>query len=333
MFLSVIIPTMNRIQYLRDVVESLNNQTLDKSRYELIIMDESSDLSVKDFVSSLTSQYDLDIKYFFHDIPGNHVGRNSGVKKAKGDIIIFLDDDVKVTENYLKSIYQSFAKDPEIALMTGRVLPLYEKEEIPDWLGYFWKTLDGANYIWEISLMDAGNNFRKINSNLIFGCNFIVRKDIYYFYGGTYPDIFSKKNIKYSGSAETLFANKIENDGLKVFYNPEAAVYHRVTPERLTPGYFYRRNFIMGIQHSYDDIRKTKKRFPLKQVLRDFYILFKSILKIILRFYSKPERINFICALNKFKGRMQHKLWVLMDRKLFEFIIRDNYFEDGKEFI
>lgn len=332
MFLSVIIPTMNHIQHLRDAVESLNNQSLNKNRYEVVIMDESSDLSVKDFVNSLASKYDLDIKYSFHEIPGLHEGRNSGVKKATGDIIIFLDDDVKVTENYLKTIYESFERDPEIALMTGKVLPLYEKEEIPDWLGFFWKTSDGVRYIWEISLMDGGNNIRSISSNLIFGCNFIVRKDIYIFYKGTYPDIFAKKNIKYSGSGETLFANKIEKDGLKVLYDPKAVVYHKVTPDRLTPRYFYRRNYIMGIQHSYDDIRKTRKRFPVKQVTRDFYILFKSILKIILRFYSKPERINFNCALNKFKGRMHHKLWVLRDKKLFDFIIRDNYFEDGKEF-
>ena len=89
----------------------------------------------------------------------------------------------------------------------------------------------------------------------------------------------------------------------------------------------------MGIQHSYDDVRKTAKRAPLKQILRDIYFMLKDIFFITFKFYNKINRIKFRCNWNKFKGQMHHKWWVIKDRELFEFIIRDNYFDDGMEFL
>jgi glycosyltransferase involved in cell wall biosynthesis len=333
MLLSVIIPTKNRIKTLKGTVISLLNQSLDKKFYEIIVMDQSTDSKVKEFIDELEETKTFKIRYIYNNIPGSHSNRNIGVKKAKGDIIIFVDDDIIADKNYLKAIYDSFINDSDIALMTGKILPLYEEDEVPEWVNFFWPDNNWGKYIWEISLLDAGDKYKDISPNLIFGCNFIIRKDIFLRYKGMYPDIFPKGMLKYNGSGETLLAYKIKKDGFKIVYNPAVILNHVVSKERLTPQYFYNRNYIMGIQQSYDDVRKTARKIPLKQVLRDFYLLFKNVLIIIFKFYDKPNRINFICNMYRFKGKMQHKWWVIRDKKLFEYILRDNYLDDGMEFL
>jgi len=333
MLLSVIIPTKNRIKTLKGTIMSLLDQSLDKKFYEIIVMDQSTDPKVKEFIDGLEETKIFKIRYIYNKIPGLHSNRNIGVKKAKGNIIIFVDDDVIVDKNYLKAICDSFKNDSNIALMTGKVLPLYEKDEVPEWVNFFWQDNSWGKYIWEISLLNAGDKYKDIPPNLIFGCNFIVRKGIFLKYKGTYPDVFPKGMFKYSGSGETLLAYKVKKDNLRIVYNPAVILNHVVSKERLTPQYFYNRNYIMGIQQSYDDIRKTTRKMPLKQVLRDLYILFKNVLIIIFKFYNKPNRINFICSIYRFKGKVQHKCWVIRDKKLFEYILRDNYFDDGMEFL
>ncbi|MBE3092222.1 MAG: glycosyltransferase [Actinobacteria bacterium] len=333
MLFSVIIPTKNRIKTLKGTVISLLDQSLDKKFFEIIVMDQSKDSKVKEFIDELEETKTFKIRYIHNNIPGSHSNRNIGVKKAKGDIIIFVDDDIIADKDYLKAIYDSFINDSDIALMTGKILPLYEEDEVPEWVNFFWPDNNWGKYIWEISLLDAGDKYKDISPNLIFGCNFIIRKDIFLRYKGMYPDIFPKGMLKYNGSGETLLAYKIKKDGLKIVYNPAVILNHVVSKERLTPQYFYNRNYIMGIQQSYDDVRKTARKIPLKQVLRDFYLLFKNVLIIIFKFYDKPNRINFICNMYRFKGKMQHKWWVIRDKKLFEYILRDNYLDDGMEFL
>lgn len=332
LFLSVIILTKNRLEVLKGAIDSLLNQSLEKKHYEIIVMDQSTDLKSQKYIYGLDIGESASIKYIYNKIQGSHSSRNIGAKKTNGNVIVFFDDDTVADKNYLKYIYDSFISDPDIALLTGKVLPIYEISDIPEWLNFFWVEDKWGRYIWEISLLDLGDEYKEVAPNLVFGCSYVIRKDIYFKYKGIHPDIFSKEFIKYTGSGETLLACKAYEEGGKIVYNPKVIMNHIVSKERLSPEYFYYRNYIEGIRNSYDDIRKTGKRLPSKQILRDFYILFKNVFKILIRFYSKPYRINFICALNRFKGKMQHKLWVLKDKKLFEFILRENYFDDDMIF-
>lgn len=333
MLLSVIIPTKNRVNSLKNAIKSLLEQSLDKKYYEIVIMDQSTNSKTREFINKLVIGSNCEIRYIYNKIPGLHSSRNIGAKNARGDVIIFTDDDIIADKDYLKVIRNSFIDDPYITLMTGKVLPIYKVDEVPKWVDFFWADDRWGKYIWEISLLDLGDEYKEVSPNLIFGCNYIVRKNIFYKYKGTNPDAFPMEMIKYSGNSETALGYKIRKDGLKIVYNPNIIIKHLVTKERLTPEYFYNRNYFEGIKNSYTDIRKTRKKLPIKQILRDFYILFRNIFIIILKFYHKPNRINFVCSLCRFKGKFQHKIWLLKDKELFQYILRDNYFDDGKEFL
>jgi len=332
MFLSIIIPTRNRLLTLVGTVNSLLNQSLDKKKYEILIVDQSTNQDTKEFISLKKNTSDYKIKYIYNNIPGLHSSRNIGAKKAIGDVLIFTDDDVCIDYNYLEIVFNSFKDSLSIAIMTGKILPIY-KGKLPEWINYFWENYNNGKYIWQISLLDLGNEKKEISPNLIFGCNYIIRRDLYVKFKGTNPDAFPKELIKYSGNSEIALSYKINESGLKIVYNPDLVIYHIVSKEKLTEKYFYDRNYFEGIKKSYDDIRKTRKRIPLKQTIRDFFLVFKSVLIFVFKFYSKADRVKLKCNLNSFKGKVMHKWWVLRDRKLFEYIIRDNYFDDGKEFI
>jgi len=332
MFISIIIPTKNRASVLGKAIGSLINQTVNKDGYEILIMDQSTNDDTKDLVNKINKEKDIDIKYFYNKVPGLHSSRNIGARLVKGAILFFTDDDIIANKDYLKVILDSFRDDKDIAIMAGKIIPSYEGD-VPGWIESFWQDYQGGKYIWQISLLDLGEKTIEISPDLVFGCNYIVRRDLFIKYKGTNPDIFSRNLMKYSGSSEIALSYKIRDAGLKIIYEPKLTMQHIVTEERLTKKYFYERNYIEGIKKSYFDIRKTKKKLPLKQILRDFYLLFKSTIIIIFKFGSLVHRIKYISYLYSFKGRIKHKWWVLKDKRLFEYILRDNYFDEGKEFI
>lgn len=85
---SVIIPTFDRANFLREAIDSVLNQT--EKNFELIVVDDGS----RDDTSSVVRSFsDTRIKYFFTERKGVSAARNLGVKNSSADIIAFLDSD------------------------------------------------------------------------------------------------------------------------------------------------------------------------------------------------------------------------------------------------
>lgn len=112
MFLSVIIPTYNRYDLLRKCLDNLvpDFQTIDAKSYEIIVSDDSK---TNEEIEILKKEYP-----FVTFVPGPQKGpasnRNNGAKYAKGDWLVFIDDDClpdkDILQVYLneinKGIYQ-----------------------------------------------------------------------------------------------------------------------------------------------------------------------------------------------------------------------------------
>ncbi len=115
--ISVIIPTYNRNQVLRDIIKQILNQ--DYLNFELIVIDQSKnhDKETTEYLSSVLNK----IKYFQIEPPNLPAARNFGIKKAKGEIIVFFDDDMIITEDTLIKIGDAFGND-FINALTGFVL-------------------------------------------------------------------------------------------------------------------------------------------------------------------------------------------------------------------
>jgi hypothetical protein len=92
--ISVIIPTLNRYEYLADVLEDLEQQ--EYPNFEVIVVDQSFV-----FDEEFYKQYNLKLRIIRQDKPGLWQARNTGVKIATSEYIAFCEDDVRVNPNWL----------------------------------------------------------------------------------------------------------------------------------------------------------------------------------------------------------------------------------------
>jgi len=90
MKVSIIIPTYNRERYIGDAIDCVLSQTY--NNIELIIVDDGSTDKTKSIVFSYKKKH-KDIKYIFQKNQGVAAARNNGMKRAKGELIAFLDSD------------------------------------------------------------------------------------------------------------------------------------------------------------------------------------------------------------------------------------------------
>lgn len=89
---SVIIPVFNVDKFLSKTLDSVINQTL-KEDYEIIVVDDGSVDKSKDIAKDYATKYPNLIKYFEQKNQGSHIARNAAMKKANGEIFLFLDSD------------------------------------------------------------------------------------------------------------------------------------------------------------------------------------------------------------------------------------------------
>lgn len=118
MILSIIIPTYNEEEYLPILLESIKKQSFDD--YEIIVADANS----TDRTREIAKEYGCII--VDGGMPG--VGRNNGAKVAKGDILLFLDSDLKLTDDYLRDVIYEF-KMERLGIAITRMQPLSNKVE------------------------------------------------------------------------------------------------------------------------------------------------------------------------------------------------------------
>jgi glycosyltransferase involved in cell wall biosynthesis len=94
--ISVVIPTLNRYEYLKDVLEDLENQ--DYSNFEVIICDQSEPIN-----RSIYENRSLKIRLLEQQEKALWLARNTCIEIAKGDYILLFDDDSRVERNWISS--------------------------------------------------------------------------------------------------------------------------------------------------------------------------------------------------------------------------------------
>lgn len=270
--ISVIIPTRDRSVFIASALESLICQSISTDKFEILVIDNGSTDATRGVIdfyrSKLPNLYGL-----YAPEPGLHTGRHVGLKFARGDILVFADDDIVATRTWLASIEESFT-DPEVAMVGGNNLPLFLTPP-PSWVNKIWNRPTFARYkaIPSLSVIQFIGSSREITPHLIWGCNFAIRKNVLLDAGGFHPDGMPKELIRFRGDGETHVSRYVADSGLKCMFHPGASVHHKVTPERMTYEYFRQRGFNQGVSDSYTQLRQqdqsllSPKREFLKGVL------------------------------------------------------------------
>lgn len=118
MFVSVIIPTYKRRASVLRLLESLKTQTLPSDRFEVIVVDDGS----PDETHTIQSlSFPFHFKYVRQQNQGATIARNHGVEQSRGDVLIFIDDDVTVSPSTLRQLAQRVC-DHEHHLAMGTLI-------------------------------------------------------------------------------------------------------------------------------------------------------------------------------------------------------------------
>lgn len=144
-FVTVIIPTYNR---LKDILQTLPEITkfLD-SNSELIIFDQSNNYNPEGYTEKLKDLlYNVNCRYFHCDTPSVPLAWNTAASLAKGDIILFLDDDINIDSDIIETHRNHYLKDRGIVGVAGSYYAAsYERQWIPSSRKGSASTLAGVN--------------------------------------------------------------------------------------------------------------------------------------------------------------------------------------------
>lgn len=105
---SVVIPVFNRPNEVRELLNSLTNQSF--KNFEVLIIEDGSSITCKGVVKDFGDQ--LNISYFFKDNSGQGFSRNYGFERAKGDYFIVFDSDCIIPPHYFQSVDNFLASNP-----------------------------------------------------------------------------------------------------------------------------------------------------------------------------------------------------------------------------
>jgi len=328
MFLSVIIPTRNRFPLLEQAIRSLMVQTYSPDNFEIIIVDNGSTDRTKDIVESYKKELPHLI-YVYEPSPGLHVGRHAGLEIARGDILVYADDDIEAFPTWLEGIAESF-EDPSVALVGGNNLPRYETSP-PPWVELLWSNTPFGRANGMYSILDFGSTLQEISPYYVWGCNFSIRKEVLLNVGGFHPDGMPDEFLKYRGDGESAVSRGILNAGYKTIFNPKASVYHFVLAKRMTPEYIHKRGYIQGISDSYTSIRQSRKVDPKTAIRMTMSDLIHRFKMRVIGHTNTSMRPHDYYRSGWLKGYHYHQHEVLKDEKLLVWILRDNYFGENGE--
>ena len=128
---SIVIPTHNRADELRETIRSIGKLDV-AGNWELLVVDNRSTDHTRTVVEEESTSFPAPLRYLFEPEQGRYAALNTGIRAAQGDIIATTDDDARVEPDWLT---RSAAGLEALGCdyVGGKVLPLW-KGARPAWL-------------------------------------------------------------------------------------------------------------------------------------------------------------------------------------------------------
>lgn len=327
---SIVIPTYNRATILRNCLQHIYTMNSPNGDWEVLVVDNGSKDKTREIIKEFQKkQYNL--RYFYTERPGLHVGRNLGMEESRGEILCYMDDDSFVSKSWLVGIEEAF-KDKDVALVGGPCLPLYESKP-PKWIEKLWSHNEYGKSLSYLSLTDFGTSIKEIPANYIYGCNLSIRKNILLKLEGFHPDGMPKELQIYRGDGEVYITLSIIDKGKKALYHPKVCIEHFIQNSRLSKEYFLSRAYNQGISNSYLEYRYNNgkaKYFLNHRSNRRFRKFVRHMINLIsLNLFSNYikefKKIQLLTFVKTRKGFSSHKKKLKNDIFLQDWCLRENY--------
>ncbi|ELR97378.1 glycosyltransferase family 2 protein [Gloeocapsa sp. PCC 73106] len=116
---SVIIPTYSRPQQIKDCLESLTALNYPRDDFEVVVVDDGSPMDLQPIVNKFIDT--LNLRLIKQSNSGPAKARNTGAQAARGEFLVFTDDDCQPHPNWLKAFASGFETAPN-SILGGHTL-------------------------------------------------------------------------------------------------------------------------------------------------------------------------------------------------------------------
>lgn len=209
---SIVIPIYNKFSLTLQCLASIQKNISRKYSYEVIIVDNNSTDGSKALanVPGLIYQYNKENLGFVG-------GCNSGADRARGEYIVFLNNDASVEPNWLETLIATLETYPGAGLVGSKII--YPDGRLQEAGGIIYSDGTGNNYgKYDHPDRYQYNFVREVD--YCSGASIILKKSLFDEFGG-FDDLYAPAYYE-----DTDLAFKTRKKGLKVLYQPKSVIYH-----------------------------------------------------------------------------------------------------------
>ncbi len=211
--ISVVIATYGRSEILPETLQCLELQTLDPSCFEVLVIDDGSPDNTSEVVQGLQKKMSYSLIYLRHPNRGICYTQNRGIQAARAPIVLLIPDDVFLTPQALEAHLESHALHPEpVVAVLGRNLQSPELAKHSVFLKHWdpWK--------FKKRVVPVELPYYKF-----WACNISCKKAFLLRSG-----LFNEQMVEEGSYAheDVELGCRLEKEGLRLLYNPEALGYH-----------------------------------------------------------------------------------------------------------
>lgn len=241
-----------------------------ESPWELLVIDNGSRDATAEVLSSHAWPEDWYVRVIREEKLGLSNARNRAIAEARGDYVIFFDDDETPDPDWLRA-YEHLINTHAPDAFGGRIIVMFEDRR-PSWLK--------DELLGFLGELDYGNTIAPLTEphTPFYGGNFGVRKSVCDNVGFFDPELGRKGGIN-TGGEEVDFYRRLLSAGFKVWWTPEAVIHHRIQAEKLTRAYFLDLHYRMGRMEAVR-MRGNKPALPPRylfgQLLRALWAAFRQ---------------------------------------------------------
>lgn len=234
---TVALCTHNHADRLRRTLADLASLRPPEAPWEFLVIDNGCRDETPQLLGRHTWPAGWRARVVREDKLGLSNARNRAIAEAQGDYVIFMDDDETADPDWLCA-YERLIRAHDPDAFGGRIEVLFEdmrpawlKDELLGFLG----ELNRSDQI--TALTDPYASF--------YGGNFGIRKTVCERVG-LFDDMLGRKGADNTGGEEVDFYRRLLDAGFKVWWTPEAIIYHRIQAAKLERRYFLDLHYRQG---------------------------------------------------------------------------------------
>jgi glycosyltransferase involved in cell wall biosynthesis len=287
---SFIIPVKEINDYVRESVPAI--LALGRDDFEIILYPDES-----------TNETWPKTRQIASGAVGPAVKRNLAIRDAKGEILVFIDDDAYPKNNFLEILEKDFSDEKIVAVGGPAVTPKESK---------FWQKVSGATFL---SSLSGGfpERYRPVGKKKFVAdwpsVNLSIRKNIFNELGGFGGDYWPGEDTK-------LGFDLLMKKNISILYDPDLIVYHH---RREGIGKHVKQISAYGLHRGFFAKRYSKTSFNWRYFMPSLFVLFIFVgallaysSKLFLNLYILGWIIYFVALLNAFYDIWKHEKNILV---------------------